>query len=67
MKKRVKKLGLHRETLRHLQVHALSAAAGGTGSYPTSCECFIATGCECESQAPDCTLPPSACLASCSC
>ena len=32
MKKRMKKLSLHRETLRHLTASSLTGAAGGTGS-----------------------------------
>ncbi len=67
MRKRVVKLQLHRETLRNLQAHELSVAVGGTDSVHTSCECFIATGCDCASQGPACTLPYTACLASCSC
>jgi hypothetical protein len=65
MKKRVKKLGLHRETLRHLQDPSLERIVGGGTT--TSQACDQATYCECESQGPACTLPPSACLASCSC
>ena len=55
MKKRVKKLSLHRETLRHLQNVPLGMVVGGTN---TSQECFQATGCECNTQDAGCTVPP---------
>jgi hypothetical protein len=42
MKKRVRKLSLHRETLRHLQSSALHVARGGTGNTNE-----IMTGCAC--------------------
>jgi len=63
MKKQVKRLRLHRETLRKLQSAELNRIAGGTA---TSMECFYATGCDCASQGgPDC-YPPTACLGTCS-
>jgi hypothetical protein len=65
MKKQIKRISLHRETVRHLQIDSLAHAVGG--NFPTSAECIIATGCECNTQDPACTLPPSACLRSCSC
>jgi hypothetical protein len=65
MKKQIKRLGLRSETLRHLQINSLARAVGGT--FPTSAECIIATGCECDTQGGGCTLPPTACLATCSC
>jgi hypothetical protein len=65
MKKQIKRLSLHSETLRHLQINSLVHAVGG--SFPTSTECIIATGCECNTQDPACTLPPTACLGTCSC
>jgi hypothetical protein len=42
MKKRVRKLSLHRETLRHLQSGVLRVARGGTGNTNE-----IMTGCAC--------------------
>ncbi|HEX3556499.1 MAG TPA: hypothetical protein VIA62_25030 [Thermoanaerobaculia bacterium] len=42
MKKRVRKLSLHRETLLHLQSNGLRAARGGTGNTNE-----IMTGCAC--------------------
>jgi hypothetical protein len=51
MKKSVRKLGLHRETLRHLQSGALRDAqgAGVAQSNWTSCECEWPSGCACDS------------------
>ena len=68
MKKRnARRLTVHRETLRLLEAPKGLAIAGGTESIHTSCECLIATGCECYTQDPACTLPYSACFGSCSC
>jgi hypothetical protein len=42
MKKRARKLGLHRETLRRLHSPSLQGVVGGTGTLPTfevSCFC----------------------------
>ncbi len=63
MKKRAHRLRLNKETLRSLQSSTLARVAGGG----TSMECFEATGCDCYSQDPACTLPRTACLATCSC
>lgn len=63
MKKRVKKLSLHKETLRDLQGRELLQAAGAA---VTSQRCE-ATGCDCPTAGVDCTLPPSACFGTCSC
>ena len=65
MKKRVKKLGLHRETLRNLQHRQLSNGVGAADT-DTSCNCRALTGCECYTQDVGCTLPPSAAFATCS-
>jgi hypothetical protein len=66
MKKRIKSLSLNKETLRNLQADSLRGAVVG-GNDTTSAVCFIPTGCECNTQDPACTLPPSACLVTCSC
>jgi len=62
MKKRVKKLSLHRETLRTLGGNLRGVAGGGT--FDTSCKCDEPTGCDCPT-GPGC-YPPSACFATCS-
>jgi hypothetical protein len=64
MKKRMKKLALHRETLRSLQGSETQEVAGGSGD--TSCQCFQATGCDCASQGGTDCYPPTACLGTCS-
>jgi hypothetical protein len=49
MKKRLGKLRLNRETLRHLQTGDYRQVVGGdTGD--TSCVCIAATGCECATE-----------------
>lgn len=63
MKKSVKKLSLSRETIRGLQHEDHRLVVGG--SVATSCECLVATGCDCATQGPAC-YPPTACLGSCS-
>ena len=63
MKKGMKRLILHRETLRNLS--ALMAVVGGDTN--TSCACEQATGCDCASQDPACTLPGSAAVGTCAC
>jgi hypothetical protein len=65
MKKRLKKLGLHRETLRNLQHHQLSRGVGAS-DLDTSCACHGLTGCDCYTQDAGCTTPPSAAFATCS-
>lgn len=65
MKKRIQRLYLNKETLGSLQSSTLARIGGGTAQ--TSMECFEATGCDCYSQDPACTLPRTACLATCSC
>jgi hypothetical protein len=66
MRKHVKKMTLSRETLRILEGKDVRGVAGGTDTMHTSCECFIATGCECGSQGgPDC-YGPSLCTGTCS-
>jgi len=62
MKKGMKKLSLSRETLRVLGSD-LRGVAGGIVT-DTSCACEYATGCDCNT---DFCLPPTACLATCSC
>jgi hypothetical protein len=57
-----KELALKKETLRHLETVALRAAAG-----PIQPFSFQHTCSGCESVGPACTLPPTACLAFCSC
>ena len=52
MKKRMKRLALHRETLRNLSV--LARVVGGDPN-PTSYACFEGTGCDCDTQVP-CTM-----------
>jgi hypothetical protein len=64
MKKHVKKLTLHRETLRTLGGDLRGVAGGGT--FDTSCRCEVATGCDCPTNSPDC-YPATGCFASCSC
>jgi hypothetical protein len=58
-----KKLALKKETLRHLETAAVRLAAAG----PIQPFSFKHTCAGCESQEPACTLPPTACLATCSC
>ena len=65
MKKRMKKLSLHRETLRSLQGSEAKDVAGG--SHATSCECFFATGCDCASQGGTDCYAPTLCFGTCSC
>ncbi|MFL6232725.1 MAG: class I lanthipeptide [Thermoanaerobaculia bacterium] len=65
MKKRIQRLYLSKETLRNLQASNLAGIAGGTAQ--TSMECLQATGCECYTQDPGCTLPQTACFGTCSC
>jgi hypothetical protein len=62
MKKSVKKLALHRETLRSLQERSLMKVPGGvpTGPFqrePTGCDCYTNT----------CPPPDTGCFATCSC
>jgi hypothetical protein len=64
VKKRIQRLYLNKETLRNLQAPTLAGVAGGTAQ--TSMECLIATGCECYTQDPGCTLPYTACFGTCS-
>ena len=61
MKKQLRRLSIRKETLGTLVAGAVRPPS------QTSCFCFNATGCECNSQDPACTLPATACLASCSC
>ena len=42
MKKQIKKLSLHRETLRHLEGKALPAIIGGN----TNSDCYCSVGCD---------------------
>lgn len=58
MKKRNRRLSLHRETVRNLGGDDLRRIVGGD----TTANCEEASHCAC----PD-TLPPSACFGSCSC
>jgi hypothetical protein len=64
MRKPIRKLGLHRETLRNLQFGQLKAGVGAADS-DTSCNCRYITGCECYTQDMACTLPPTAVYATC--
>ncbi|HVR98842.1 MAG TPA: class I lanthipeptide [Thermoanaerobaculia bacterium] len=66
MKKKLRKLSLTRETLRHLQARDLGRAAGGTGctqELQTTCICTEAN-CEsggsyaCPTQGQSCGCPP---------
>ena len=63
MKKSMKKLTLHRETLRSMEERKLQDAAGGDSvglGHPfqeTGCPCYTANNC----------YPPSACFGTCSC
>jgi hypothetical protein len=59
MKKRVKKLSLYRETLRHLQEESFGKQVVG-GDTTQNCE--EASHCAC-----DPTYPETACFGSCSC
>jgi hypothetical protein len=68
MRKRARKLGLSRETLRHLQSPSLRQVQGGTesGTCPTDCgstECSVTCYSNCGQYSCDCTSagcpPPS--------
>ena len=65
MKKQIKRLSLHRETLRHLKINNLVLVVGGTDTTGctepnvTSMPCIYATECECYTIGPTfCCLPP---------
>jgi hypothetical protein len=65
MKKQMKRLIVHRETLRHLSDFA--GVMGGTGAAETSAACKAPTGCDCGSEGGGCTLPATAALGTCAC
>jgi len=65
MKKHLKKLSLHRETLRTLGGSLRGVAGGATTD--TSCKCEVATGCDCPSVQETGCYPHSACFGTCSC
>lgn len=71
MKKNVRKLRLHRETLRNLQVGDYRRIAAGGVTGDTSCACIEGTHCDCttETGCPDTHLMTQPCtLASrCAC
>ena len=66
MKKRSRKLTLHRETVRNLGGGDLRRIVGGTGGDTTEA-CEEASHCACPSEGGTECYPPSACFGTCSC
>jgi len=68
MKKNVRKLTLHRETIRTLERSDFRHVMGAAVTInDTSCACEEATHCECASEGGTDCYPHSACFGTCSC